>query len=65
MIFNILCLIAHPKWIEIPNDIVTITGHQIEVHCIASGSPLPRITWNKMSGNMLQNPYFSRNYQSI
>lgn len=45
-----LFLTAHPKWIHVPNDILTITGHQIEVHCTASGSPLPKITWNKISG---------------
>ncbi|GIY67333.1 titin [Caerostris darwini] len=38
---------ASPKWLEQPNNIVTVMGSSIEARCSASGSPEPQITWKK------------------
>ncbi|GFR23250.1 contactin-5, partial [Trichonephila clavata] len=42
---------APPRWITVPNDIVSTLGNLVSTHCIATGSPEPTIIWNKFSGN--------------
>lgn len=46
----ITILLAPPKWILTPDDVVTILGSSISAVCKASGSPEPRIKWRKISG---------------
>ncbi|GFU50491.1 titin [Nephila pilipes] len=43
---------ASPKWVEQPSDIITFMGASIENRCMASGSPLPKIIWTKITGNI-------------
>ncbi|GFT23978.1 titin, partial [Nephila pilipes] len=47
----ILNVKASPKWIEQPENIITIMGTSIESRCTASGSPEPKINWKKMQDN--------------
>ncbi|GFR22298.1 hemicentin-1, partial [Trichonephila clavata] len=42
---------APPRWITVPNDIVSTLGNLVSAHCIATGSPEPTIIWKKFSGN--------------
>ncbi|XP_067138845.1 cell adhesion molecule Dscam2-like [Centruroides vittatus] len=39
-----------PKWIEEPSDTSAILDSSISLICNASGSPKPRITWEKFTG---------------
>ncbi|GFV73982.1 hemicentin-1 [Trichonephila clavipes] len=41
---------APPRWITVPNDIVSTLGNFVSAHCIATGSPEPTIIWKKFSG---------------
>lgn len=43
---------APPKWVFEPKDTVTTAGESIVLHCQATGSPIPRILWKKLSGNV-------------
>ncbi|GIY67332.1 hemicentin-1 [Caerostris darwini] len=40
---------AHPRWVSVPNDVVSTLGSSVSVHCIATGSPEPNIIWKKYS----------------
>ncbi|XP_035230449.1 neural cell adhesion molecule L1-like protein, partial [Stegodyphus dumicola] len=40
---------APPKWEEEPKSIITKVGDAININCIASGSPEPKISWRKVS----------------
>ncbi|GIY09035.1 down syndrome cell adhesion molecule-like protein 1 [Caerostris extrusa] len=42
---------APPKWLKIPESLVTTTGNVLNVECSASGSPPPRIKWIKHSAD--------------
>lgn len=43
-------LIAHPRWISTPNDIISTLGSVVSVQCLVTGSPEPIITWKKYTG---------------
>lgn len=45
-------LSASPKWIIQPTDSITTLGSSIIVHCVAAGSPPPRISWFKKTGKV-------------
>ncbi|XP_054724330.1 cell adhesion molecule DSCAML1-like [Uloborus diversus] len=47
-----------PKWIVTPKNIVTTINSEINVQCIASGSPTPKITWQKFpDSNSAENSF--------
>ncbi|XP_015187903.1 PREDICTED: Down syndrome cell adhesion molecule-like protein Dscam2 isoform X4 [Polistes dominula] len=39
-----------PQWIFEPQDVATLLGNQLNVHCEAKGFPPPRITWLRARG---------------
>ncbi|XP_055939793.1 cell adhesion molecule DSCAML1-like isoform X5 [Argiope bruennichi] len=46
---SLLDVKAPPKWLKIPENIVTTIGSSVNIECLASGSPKPRIKWIKPS----------------
>ncbi|GFR22306.1 titin [Trichonephila clavata] len=50
----VLKIKASPKWINQPNNIITVIGDAITASCIASGSPTPQITWRKIADSRTQ-----------
>ncbi|CAL1281289.1 unnamed protein product [Larinioides sclopetarius] len=45
---------APPKWIETPDDMIKAVGEPINLKCIASGSPRPKIFWRKYFGSEMK-----------
>ncbi|GIY09039.1 hypothetical protein CEXT_337741 [Caerostris extrusa] len=43
---------APPKWVEEPESVVTKVGGSVYVKCRATGSPMPKIMWNKLEGKI-------------
>ncbi|PRD20372.1 UNVERIFIED_CONTAM: Down syndrome cell adhesion molecule-like protein [Trichonephila clavipes] len=50
---------APPQWLEEPKNVITRVGEPIDIHCSATGSPKPNISWKKFSQNtekIIMNP---------
>lgn len=41
-----------PRWVQIPEDITASIGETVLIKCVASGSPKPKISWKKYSGEI-------------
>ncbi|XP_023225140.1 Down syndrome cell adhesion molecule-like protein Dscam2 [Centruroides sculpturatus] len=46
---NLFITLASPQWQEEPQDVSSIKGVLITIHCSVTGSPMPNITWKKIS----------------
>ncbi|GBM75398.1 Hemicentin-1 [Araneus ventricosus] len=44
-----------PKWIKQPKDTALNSGANATLECIATGHPLPNVTWKKSSGGVAEN----------
>lgn len=48
-----------PQWTYEPQDVASLLGNQLNVHCEAKGFPPPRITWLRSRGRS------SNDYQQL
>jgi hypothetical protein len=46
-----------PQWVLEPEDVATLAGGILIVHCQAQGFPQPQITWMRGQGKRTTNKY--------
>ena len=42
-----VCILAPPKWLIEPFDIVAVIGEKVTLECIAEGLPEPVVKWRR------------------
>jgi uncharacterized membrane-anchored protein YitT (DUF2179 family) len=47
-----------PQWVMEPQDVATLAGGSLMVHCQAQGFPQPQITWMRRHGKGTRHKYF-------
>jgi hypothetical protein len=46
-----------PQWLMEPQDVATLAGGSLMVHCQAQGFPQPQITWMRGQGRRTKDKY--------